>query len=258
MPTKIYIVVPVLTFNQSSFNKFINTNLFINNNKDISIFLKVKTPISYTDPNVTIHVQDDNSIYEAWNQSIIEISRKEKDNRFYIAFCGIDDVLNGNFMTKGQQILDSRYDIIFGDIIVDIRNNKHKKYANPNSSMLRNSKEKCWDIFHPGMLMNSRLFDQMLFDLKYKLSADFKFFAWASNNIQIRSKYIPLSQCTININGISNRNNARETYLQEFRKIENELKIKVSGYNWFIEYTKLLILKSPFANVIRTLYWSLK
>lgn len=258
MNTKIYIILPVLTFNYEDFENFLKANQFIRNSKNISIFLKVKRPISLSAPNLTIHIQDDNSIYEAWNQSIMEIRRKEKNKIFYITFCGIDDILNKNFIAECQKMFDSSYDVIFGNIIIFVKNKKHKKYANPNSSMFYNSKKKIWDIYHPGMLMNSRLFGKTLFDEEYKLAADFKFFAYVSNNLKIKSKYIPLSQATININGISNINNAREIYFKEFKKIEEELNINISGFNRFLEYAKLLILRSPFADLIKSLYWSLK
>jgi len=255
---KIYIILPVLTFNHEDFENFLKANQFIRDNKNISIFLKVKRPISLSAPNLIIHVQEDNSIYQAWNQSILEINRKEKNKNFYTIFCGIDDILNKDFIAESQKMFDSSYDIIFGNIIIDVHNNKKKKYANPNSSMFYNSKQKVWDIYHPGMLMNSRIFGETIFDEKYKLAADFKFFAWVSNNFKIKSKYIPLSQATININGISNRNNARQIYFKELKKIEEELNIKISGFNRFLEYTKLLVLRSPFADLIRRFYWSVK
>jgi len=255
---KIYIVLPLLDYREHLVTDFLTKNNFLLNLSDVKIFLKTTEKIIINHSKIISYAEPDKSIYDAWNQSVTQLNIIQKGQPYFVAFCGIDDVLNEQFLSNAQLKLASDIDILFGDIVVNVNNKLKYKHANPNSTMLTSSKNKSWDIYHPGMVMSSKLFNEFSFDIDYSLAADFKFFTEISNRLNLKTCHLRFSQAVININGISNQPNARKIYFSELRRIERECDIDVTGFNWAIENLKLKILKSPIGGFVRNIYWAMK
>ena len=255
----IYIILPVMRFSCTEFEWFIANNRPIIERKNVKILLKLNNEnYQIKDERIIVVSQKDTSIYSAWNQALNEIKDIENNNQFYVIFCGIDDVLDEIFFQRGLSATKNNYDIIFGNISIDLGGKIISKKANPNSNMLCFSNYKAWDIFHPGMLMKGSLFNKIQFSDVYKLAGDFKFFAQISNNYKIHKNYIDQPQGIINLSGISNDATARKIYIQEFKKIERELGIKITGFNICIETIKFWLLNLSFGNKLREIYWRFK
>ena len=256
--TKYYIIIPILNATNEHISSFIDRNYFIRKHKNINLFVKTTNQIDYEDPQVIIHTQNDNSIYEAWNQSVKQLQLLNLDDDYLVTFCGYDEILSEEFFNCVNEIGNNEDDIVFGDVLLSASGKKIELKANEKSSMLQKSNTKIWDIFHPGLFMHSRLFRIYLFDEKYRLAADFKFFAQVSNEVALKTRYIPINQALINIGGISNDLGARKVYFRELKIIESELNIKVKGFSRLVEYIKLMLLSSHFGNFLRSIYWKLR
>lgn len=257
--TNIYVIVPVFKFDENHLEWFSNENKFLFDLENVFVFLKLNGQVYEGEhPRLLIHSQFDNSIYEAWNQSINAIMAIEREKSFYTIFCGIDDSLNPDFFMKALIKTRSKPDIIFGNIDIGIGHKIVKKLANPGSTMLDETRLKSWDIFHPGMFMNSTLFNLCAFDETYQLAADFKFFAEISLKKPLKKHFVNLSQATINLDGISNKPEARAVYFKELKRIESDLQIKVSGFIKVVEHAKLILLKTGVGRIFRKLYWAAK
>jgi hypothetical protein len=258
MQANIYIIIPVLEYNSQELDKFLYNNQFLLKIPKVKILIKTTKQAAISNEYIINVHQPDSSIYQAWNQSISELISFEHKYNFYAIFCGLDDVLMENFFTKAQAFMSAKPDIIFGNIEVLVDNNIKFLKSNPYSSMLKNSEKKKWDIFHPGMFMNGRLFQQFSFDENYQLAADFKFFVEVSNRLDFTNQYIGETQALINLNGISNKPNARSTYLRELEKIASECDVEIVGFNTLLEIIKMKILSSWCGDYIRRIYWALK
>jgi hypothetical protein len=255
----IYIILPVMHFLHKEFEWFISNNRSIIERKNVKILLKLNNEnYQINDERIIVVSQKDTSIYSAWNQALNEIKNIENNNQFYVIFCGIDDTLDETFFQMGLSVIKKNYDIIFGNISIDLGGKIISRKANPNSNMLCFSNHKAWDIFHPGMLMKGSLFNEIQFSDAYKLAGDFNFFAQISNNYEIHKNYIDQPQGIINLSGISNDPAARKIYIQEFKKIERELGIKITGFNKCIETIKFWLLNLSFGNKLRAIYWRYK
>jgi hypothetical protein len=254
----IYIIIPVLNYSDQELNDYLCKHQFISELRNVKIFLKTKKPVTVNNKLVINYSQPDNSIYQAWNQCIKQLSLLQDGHEYYAIFCGIDDILSEKFFKEAYSCLNFEPDIIFGDIEVAIYSKIRRKFSNPNSTMLRRSKHKTWDIYHPGMFMHSRVFQNLRFDEKYKLAGDFKFFTEIGNSVNLRCHYIKTAQSKINLNGISNKTDARLTYLKELEAIEHECDVSVRGFNRLLEKIKLMVLTSRFGGTFRKIYWAIK
>ena len=254
----IYIVIPVLDYNDRELNDFLCKHQFIFELRNVKIFLKTTKPVTVYNKIVINYSQPDTSIYQAWNQCIEQLSLLQEGHEYYVIFCGIDDILNERFFMEAYSCLNFEPDIIFGDIEVAIYSKIRRKVSNPRSTMLRRSKHKAWDIYHPGMFMHSRVFQNLRFDEKYKLAGDFKFFTEMGNSVNLRCHYLNISQSMININGISNKLDARLTYIKELKAIEHDCDVNVRGFNELLEKIKLMVLTSRFGGMFRKIYWAIK
>lgn len=256
--TKYFIIIPILNATKEHISSFIVRNSFIRKHKNIILFVKTTNQIAYDDLQVIIHTQNDGSIYEAWNQSVTQLRQFNVDDDYLVTFCGYDEILSEEFFDRVNELENNEDDIVFGDVLLSAAGKEIELKANEKSSMLRKSNTKIWDIFHPGLFMHSRLFKNYLFDDKYQLAADFKFFAQVSNEVALKTRYIPINQALINMDGISNDVGARKVYFHELKTIERELNIKVKGFSRSIEYIKLILLSSHFGKFLRLIYWKLK
>lgn len=255
---KIYIVVPMLEYCSQKLEDFLHNHQFLMHNANIKLLLKTIEPIPINDDFIINVHQSDTSIYQAWNQSIAKLRSLEPSSNFFVIFCGIDDILMQDFFVKAEPKLSSNLDIVFGNIEIIIDRSIKFRKSNPNSSMLKNSKIKKWDIFHPGMFMNGRLFQDFAFDETFKLAADFKFFVELSNGTDLSCQYLDETQSLININGISNQPASKLTYIKELDKIAEDCGILIIGFNKYLEKFKMIILSSHFGSYIRRLYWTFK
>ncbi len=181
----------------------------------------------------------DKGIYDAWNKSLKHINSK------YVAFIGIDDMINPNFIIEAQKLYNNgiRPSIFFGDAILKFDNYTKKKLVSNHPTLLSDSKVKFFDIIHQGCLVKSELFYNYQFNLDYKLSADLDFFLEKYDLISDGGyfKITDIVQSYIDFNGISTSHSAIAIYNAEFKKLEHiyNIKIKRNKVNYFL-FTNIL------------------
>lgn len=168
---------------------------------------------------------NDKGIYDAWNKSLKHI------NSNYVAFIGIDDIINPYFIVEAQKLYNNgiRPSIFFGDAILKFESFTKKKIISNKPSLLSDPKLKHFDIVHQGCLVKSELFYNYQFNLDYKLSADFDFFLEKYDIISVGGyfKIKDIIQSYIDFNGISTSYSAIAIYNSEFIKLENIYNIKI-------------------------------
>lgn len=104
--------------------------------------------------------ESDSGVYEAFNKGL----KMATGN--WIFFIGSDDVLyNVNSLEYIDAILDLKYDLIYTKVKIGDREFKPKF----NSTILFKNM-----IHHQGAMYNRRLFDDFIYDERYKISADYE------------------------------------------------------------------------------------
>lgn len=176
----------------------------------------------------------DKGIYDAWNKSLKHV------NSSYVAFIGIDDIINPDFIIEAQKLYNNgiRPSVFFGDSILKYNNYTKKKSISNHPTLLSNSTVKSFDIVHQGCLVKSELFYNYQFNLEYKLSADLDFFLEKYELISDGGyfKIKDVIQSYIDFDGISTSYSALAIYQAEFKKLENKynIKIKRNKMNYFL------------------------
>lgn len=139
----------------------------------------------------------DAGIYDAWNQALAHA------NGEYVAFLGADDAwhtpstLREIFNTVGHR----QYDLITGRGVLRDRRGRGHEFGNPwNYSKVARRMTIC----HPGALHRRELFERHgLFDIRYRISADYDFLLRLPPGI--RSLHVPYPLVDIADGGISRR-----------------------------------------------------
>jgi glycosyltransferase involved in cell wall biosynthesis len=146
-----------------------------------------------TNLDINLRSEKDNGIYDAMNKGI----SKAKGQWFF--FLGSDDkFFNENVLQDISQMINTRpkCKFIYGDVYTS--GNYFQKYENYNYHKLLDV-----NICHQTIFYHHSLFNDLRYDLKYKLSADWDF------NLKIFKKrndpcYINKPLSIFNLNGTSN------------------------------------------------------
>ena len=164
--------------------------------KTIEIIKKYKKYISYW---VT---EKDNGIYDALNKGIKRASGE------YIYILGADDFFcDNNIIENVASNLDDDIDILSGPVFL-MQFNMKKLFNNYSREIKNNLDEK--DLInillppHQGLFVKSDIMKKYLFDIKYKLRADFKFeLIMLTSNLNI--KFVDFPIAFYSVEGVSNR-----------------------------------------------------
>lgn len=166
----------------------------------------------------------DEGIYDAWNRAIPYAKGK------YIGFIGVDDIPQKEFVLEAmKKDSNSSSDIalMYGDVCL-VRKNRYRKIINPLNPKLFLSESPFFDISHQGALHAKYLFDKYRFDKKYKLAGDFHFLIKMRQLGLINSfEKMNALQAVVAEEGVSRSEKAWSIMLNEYRLIEEELKIKI-------------------------------
>lgn len=199
--------------------------------KTIEIIKKYQKHISYW---VT---EKDNGIYDALNKGIKKASGE------YIYILGADDFFcDDNIITKVVNKLDDNIDIFSGSVFLMQFN--MKKLFNNYSKEIKNSldEKNLINILlppHQGLFVKSDIMKKYLFDIKYKLRADFKFeLIMLTSNLNIKFVNFPIA--FYSLEGVSNKKN-KEMYLESIEVLK-ELGYISMKYNR--HYSNLNLIKN--------------
>ena len=192
----------------------------------VDLIRKYEKHISYW------HSKKDQGIYDGMNMGIVKASGQ------YLLFLGADDTLHSPQVLAGifQNPLNLSYDMIYGDVLL-----KTSQASYDGEFDLEKLREK--NICHQAIFYSKELFEKKgLFDLRWKVLADWDFNLKLFTDKKIRKKYIPLLIAVFNDKGISGdffetgfysyKNNLIDKYLlpwYSFKKIKEWLK-KTSGF----------------------------
>lgn len=143
--------------------------------------------------------EQDNGIYDAMNKGIKLATGK------YIQFLGADDrLIDSNVISTIVKELNENVDILSTGIFMVDEKLRLKKYG---GNLIARDKEK-YDgsmIPHPGFFVKTTLMKKFLFDEKYKIAADYKFFLECYLNKDIKFKFIDIATVYFSLTGISSR-----------------------------------------------------
>ena len=166
----------------------------------------------------------DQGIYDAWNKALEFVSEG------YVAFIGVDDIPNRKFITRVQGVFSEGKvlpKIIFGDRLLK-RGKKIRYLKGPKKPELFFGKLPWFDIPHQGCLHSIDLFKNARFDASFKLAGDLKFYLQYTRELQDTDVcYLPIIQVIADDGGISRLPSAYMKYLNEYKRIEKELKISI-------------------------------
>jgi hypothetical protein len=254
------VVVPLLIKDEQAFILFLTKHLWIKKYLGI-LFVKTQFGLSdYAKKSIQnndfeLFEMPDNSLYDAWNQSLDHLNKLFIDQNFYLTFLGIDDELNEIFIRDNLQNINSlKYDFIFGDAVTTLNDRSRKIY--PNSSPKLFSKGPFqFDIIHPGMLNRWELIKNYRFNTSYKLAADLDFYIRISLENEIKYLYISIVQALIGSDGISQNAKSKFVYKVEEKEISNKLSVIIIANTY---RTLLLIFLARFPKLyilFRKIYW---
>ncbi|MCB6828883.1 glycosyltransferase family 2 protein [Megamonas funiformis] len=188
--------------------------------KTIEIIKKYHKYISYW---VT---EKDNGIYDALNKGI------ERASGEYIYILGADDFFcDNNIIENVVNNLDDSIDVLSGSVFL-MQFNMKKLFNNYSKEIKNNLDEE--DLInillppHQGLFVKSNIMKKYLFDIKYKLRADFKFeLIMLTSNFNIKFVNFPIA--FYSVEGISNRKTIE--MIEETINILKELKYISVDYN---------------------------
>jgi len=185
--------------------------------------------------------EKDNGLYDAMNKGI-NIANGE-----VIGILNSDDFYNNNEIISDVMsnfISDTNLDIIYGDIIYVKHTNINKLVRYWKSiSFSMNNFNKGVIPPHPSLFIKKSIYNEIgLFNLKFKIAADYEFMLRLFKNNTYKSKYLPLLMVKMRTGGISNRN------------FTNLIKQNIEIINAW----KINNLKMPYNFFIYKLYYKLK
>jgi len=151
--------------------------------------------------------EKDNGLYDAMNKGI-NIANGE-----VIGILNSDDLYNNNKIISDVMsnfISDTNLDIIYGDIIYVKHNNINKLVRYWKSISFSKHNFKKGDIPpHPSLFIKKSIYNEIgLFNLKFKIAADYEFMLRLFKKSTYKSKYLPLLMVKMRTGGISNRNSS--------------------------------------------------
>lgn len=167
----------------------------------------------------------DSGIYDAWNKGIRQVSGE------YVNFIGSDDAFcNSRVIEKVVLELDKDVDILSG-CLYGVQEKFGIEQCITNDHVRDKNKYGSGCIPTQGMFIKSEILKDFLFDTKYKISADYKFFLMCYYDENIKFKYIYEPIQFFSTAGIST------THYEFVRKEDNEI-YKELGLEHFIDIHK--------------------
>jgi glycosyltransferase len=169
---------------------------------DKTVFL-VKKLLFKANLNYKVISEKDNGIYDALNKGI---NSAQGD---IIGFVHSDDFLESKDILKDIVSLmkSENLDGIYGDLQYVEKNNLNKVIRNWKScefdiSLLR----KGWMPPHPTLFLKKEVYTKHgLFDLSYKISADYDFMLRVFSDLELKFGYLPKVITKMRVGGASNR-----------------------------------------------------
>lgn len=122
----------------------------------------MKIVSKYSSQIATIISEDDKGIYDAMNKGILAAKGK------YLLFLGADDVLlDLNTLSNcNNDLSPDKYDLLVGNVIYDTGNKFMSNFG--FKTLLNNT------VHHQGAFYSKRLFKNFLYDISYRLIADYE------------------------------------------------------------------------------------
>ena len=184
--------------------------------KTVKIVEKHAAECTAKNRTVKIYSEPDTGLYDALNKGISKASGD------IIGFVHSDDMLADKFTLEEihNAFIKNGADGIYGDLVYIKRANSDKVVRSWKSGVFQTGKLKYgWMPAHPTLYLRKSIYDDYgLFDLNYKISADYDFILRVFSSETLRFRYIPQLLVKMRIGGESNngirsiRNRSREDY----------------------------------------------
>ena len=255
----ITIILTVLAKEAFEIPNFIARNEFIVDSAKFVIWLKCEAEIFIDLPdNFRLIIERDKSIYEAWNQAL-DVIENETSRDFWVCFVGLDDRLESEFfLSFSRHERKENSNFYFGNGSFESPAGLRRTEVACNPLLFSNTSTPEWDIFHPGAIQHSSIFEGQRFTTQYKLAGDFEFYLRVSRLRRISYQKLDVNQVVTSMTGVSNHAAAKLVYIREIREIELTYGVSILKRSIYIEKLKAFLLMSRFGNLIRKIYWQLK
>jgi glycosyltransferase involved in cell wall biosynthesis len=209
----------------SSFEQIIVDNCSIDKTID---FVK-----KYSKHDLKIFIENDSGIYEAMNKGIKNSIGK------YLIFLNSDDWLYENILEEVKDfIIKKEYpDVIYSNAFFY----KDKKFLFKKKAKIDNLLKKM-SLFHPSIFFKRELFDNFLYDKKFKVAADYDLILKLYKNPFIRMVYLDKYTSNISLGGFSSD---LELSSSDFWKIQiknNNLKKSIINFLLFYKFKLFTLL----------------
>tara|TARA_B100001173_G_scaffold159651_1_gene138128 strand:- start:321 stop:1010 length:690 start_codon:yes stop_codon:yes gene_type:complete len=169
--------------------------------KDLT--LEIISEKQKTHPSIKLISESDQGIYDALNKGLSAASGD------IIGFVHSDDFLESNNIIGDivSMIKSENLDGVYGDLQYVDKNNiqiviRNWKSSEFNKSLLK----KGWMPPHPTLFLKKEVYkNHGLFDLSYKISADYDFMLRVFNDSELKFGYLPKVITRMRVGGASNR-----------------------------------------------------
>lgn len=171
--------------------------------KSIDNTLNLVNSRIYNESNIIVRSETDRGIYDALNKGI-KLATGD-----VIGFVHSDDFLSSPNIIKEieKKIINESLDGVYGDLRYIDRNNPQKVIRNWKSSefnqgLLKNG----WMPPHPTLFVKKEVYQKHgLFDLSYRISADYDFMLRIFKDSELKFGYLPKVITKMRVGGASNR-----------------------------------------------------
>jgi len=203
---------------------------------DGTVHIIRETKKKYPDADIKVICEKDDGIYDAMNKGL-KIAKGE-----VIGLLNSDDVYTDNLVLKKVATVFTNPAIkcCYGDLVYVDKNDVNKIVRYWKSCEYKDGLfVKGWAPPHPTFLVRRAIYEKYgIFDLDYKLAADFEIMARFLGRYHIASKYIPKVLVKMRLGGATNRN--------LFNVIKQNLEIYRAGKknNFRISLIALIFKKS--------------
>ena len=169
--------------------------------KDLT--LEIISEKQKTHPSIKLISESDQGIYDALNKGLSAASGD------IIGFVHSDDFLESNNIIGDivSMIKSENLDGVYGDLQYVDKNNTQIVIRNWKSSEFNKSLlKKGWMPPHPTLFLKKEVYkNHGLFDLSYKISADYDFMLRVFNDSELKFGYLPKVITRMRVGGASNR-----------------------------------------------------
>ena len=169
--------------------------------KDLT--LEIISEKQKTHPSIKLISESDQGIYDALNKGLSAASGD------IIGFVHSDDFLESNNIIGDivSMIKSENLDGVYGDLQYVDKNNTQIVIRNWKSSEFNKSLlKRGWMPPHPTLYLKKEVYENHgLFDLSYKISADYDFMLRVFNDSELKFGYLPKVITRMRVGGASNR-----------------------------------------------------